>query len=96
MLEEDKKAPGGGFSRLALFVLRSCLHDLGHEAAHFLGGVILHLPGGVSIGAEGETGTQHTADGFHVHAVLKGQGCEGVVEVVEADVGQPYILIVPA
>ena len=32
---------------------------------------------------------QHTADGFHVHAVLQGHGREGVAEVVKADAGQP-------
>ena len=33
--------------------------------------------------------TQHTADGFHIHAVLQCQRCEGVTEIVESDAGQP-------
>ena len=28
--------------------------------------------------------TEHTADGFHVHAVLERHGCEGVAEIMEA------------
>ena len=31
---------------------------------------------------------QHPADRFDVHAILEGQGGEGVAEIVEADVGQ--------
>ena len=27
--------------------------------------------------------TEHTADGFHVHAVLQGHGREGVAQVME-------------
>ena len=33
--------------------------------------------------------SEHTADRFHVHAVLQGHRREGVAEVVEADAGQP-------
>ena len=29
--------------------------------------------------------SEHTADRFHVHAVLQGRGSEGVTEIVESD-----------
>lgn len=57
----------------------------------FFGVAVLHPPGGMGVGAEGEAGvvvTQHTADGFYVHAVLEGQGGKGVPEVVKTDVGE--------
>ena len=43
--------------------------------------MVLDLPGGVGIGAEGEARVvvpKHTADRFHIYAVLEGQGCESV------------------
>ena len=49
------------------------LHHLCHEATHGLCGFVLLLTGGVGVGAESEPRIvvpQHTADGFHVHAVL--------------------------
>ena len=63
-------------------------HHLLHEISHRLGGLVLHLAGGVSVGAESETGVvvaKHGGDGFHVHAVLQGRGGECVAEVVEAE-----------
>ena len=66
---------------LRYFSLFFCSHDLRHEAAHGLCGFILLLTGGVSVGTEREACIvvpQHTADGFHVHAVLQCQRCEGV------------------
>ena len=57
------------------------LHDLCHEAAHRLRRLILHLPGGVGVGAEGEACVivpQHTGDRLDVHSVLKGQRGESV------------------
>ena len=56
-----------------------CSHYLLHEAAHRLSGLVLHLAGGVGVGAEGEAGVvvaQHRGDGFDVHAVLEGCGGE--------------------
>ena len=35
---------------------------------------------------------QYTADGFHVHAVLEGQSCEGVSEIVESNMLQSSVL----
>ena len=52
----------------------------------------LGVGGDVGVGVQCETRrvvTEHTADGFHVHAVLQGHGREGVSEVVESDAGQP-------
>ena len=56
-------------------------HDLGHKIPHGFRSLILHLPGGVGVGAEGEARivvSQHTADRFHIYAVLERQGCESV------------------
>ena len=56
--------------------LLACLWDLSnlrHETAHFLRSLLLHLPSGVGVGAECESGVivaEHTADGFDVHAIL--------------------------
>jgi hypothetical protein len=50
-----------------------CLHYLRHEAAHGLCGFILLLPCGVGVGSQGESRivvAEHTADSFHIHAVL--------------------------
>jgi hypothetical protein len=58
-----------------------CLHDLRHETAHCLCCLVLLPPCNVGVGAEGESRvvvTQHTVDGFHIHAVLQCQRCEGV------------------
>ena len=58
-----------------------CLHDLRHETANCLCCLVLLPPCSVGVGAEGESRvvvTQHTADGFHIHAVLQCQRCEGV------------------
>ena len=64
-----------------------CLWDLSnlcHETAHFLRGLLLHLPSGVGVGAECEARiivAEHTADGFDVHAILQCQRCEGMSEM---------------
>ena len=64
----------GGFAPSPIFLMFFfCSHHLCHETAHFLRGLLLHLPCGVGVGAEGEACiivTQHTADRFHVHTVL--------------------------
>jgi len=68
--------------KLSPFRCSACLRDLSdlcHEAAHFLCGLLLHLPCDVGVGAEGETRVvvpEHTADGFDVHPVLECQGRE--------------------
>ena len=57
------------------------LHHLRHEAAHGFRRLILHLPGGVGVGAECEARVvvaKHTGDGLDVHAVLECQRGEGV------------------
>ena len=71
------------------------LSDLCHEAAHFLRGLLLHLPCDVGVCAEGESRvvvTQHTADGFDVPPVLQCQGRECVSQVVKPDMLQPRVL----
>ena len=62
------------------------LHHLHYEAAHGLCCLVLHLPGGVSVCAEGEARVvvaQHTGDRFDVHAVLQGQSRKGVSEICQ-------------
>ena len=44
----------------------------------------------MGIGVQSEAGgevTQHSGHGLDVHAVLQCDGCEGVSEVVESDLG---------
>lgn len=60
-----------------------------HEGAHGLGSLVLLLPRGVGIGAEGEACVvvaQHAGHGLHIHAVLQGRGGEGVAKIMEPDV----------
>ena len=65
--------------------------DLCHKISHGLRCLVLHLPCGVGVGAEGEARvvvSQHTADRFHVYTVLECQGCESMTQIVEANIGQ--------
>ena len=57
------------------------LHHLCHKAAHGLRCLVLHLPGGMSVGAQGEACVvmaQHTGDRLDVHAILQSEGGESV------------------
>ena len=80
--ERDRKRQTGSFSLLPGVLFSAVvLHDLRHKIPHGFCSLILHLPGGVGVGSERESGiivAQHTGDRFHVHSVLKRQGCEGV------------------
>ena len=72
----------------------SALYDLCHEAAHGGCCLVLLLPCGVGVGAEGEPGiivAKHGGHRLDIHTVLKGCGSEGVPQVVEADVGQSCV-----
>ena len=63
----------GRSSSLLLWCSLISSHHLCHEAAHGLCGFVLLLTGGVGVGAESEPRivvSQHTADSFHVYAVL--------------------------
>ena len=65
------------------------LHDLGHKVTHGFCCLILDLSGGVGVGTEGEACVvvaQHTADSFHVYAILEGYCGEGVPEAMERNV----------
>ena len=79
MREKNQRAPE---RKLLPFRCSACLwvlSNLCHEAAHFLRGLLLHLPCGVGVGAERKAGvvvTQHAADGFYIYAVLQCQGRE--------------------
>ncbi len=78
-LERDRECQTGSFAFLPGCF--SVSYDLRHKISHRLRCLILHLPGGVGVGAEGESGvvvTQHTADCFHVYPILECQGREGV------------------
>lgn len=64
------------------------LDRLGHEAAHSLGGILLHLVGDVGIDVQGEACAvvaQNAGDSFGVYALLDGQDREGMTEAVEGD-----------
>ena len=64
------------------------LHHLGHEVSHGFRRLILHLAGGMGVGAKGKPRiivAQHTGDGLDIHAVLESQSCEGVPKLVEAE-----------
>ena len=63
-------------------------HHLRHEATHGFRRLILHLAGGVGIGAQGEPRVvvaQHTGNGLDIHTILQGQGGESVSKLVEAE-----------
>ena len=57
------------------------LYNLSQDGAHGLGSLVLFLPCGVGVGAQGKPSVvvpQHGGHRFHVHAVLEGRGGEGV------------------
>ena len=73
----------------------SVLHDLLHEGAYGLSSLVLLLPRGVGVGAEGESGIvvpQHAGYGLHVYTVLQGRGSEGVAEIMEANMRESGVL----
>ena len=84
--------------KLLPFRCSACLRDLSnlrHEAAHFLCGLLLHLPCDVGVGAEREACVEvakHTGYRFYVYAILERQRCECVSQVVKSQVFQPCIL----
>ena len=83
------------FAFSPVFLVLFCSHDLRHEAAHRLCGLVLLLPCGVGVGAECESSVivaEHTADGFDVHAILQCQRCEGMSEIMKADMLQSCVL----
>lgn len=60
-----------------------------------MGGLVLFLAGGVGVGPQGEACVvmpQHGRDRLDVHAVLEGQGGEGVSEIVEPEMLQSGVL----
>ena len=65
-----------------------CSYHLAHEITHGLRRLVLHLACGVGVGAQGEACivvAQHTGDCLDIHAILQGQGCEGMPKLVEAE-----------
>ena len=68
----------GGFAPSPIFLMFFfCSHHLCHEAAHFLRGLLLHLPCDVGVGAERKAGvvvSEHGGHGFQVHTILERQG----------------------
>ena len=88
--ERDRERQTGSSAFLPGFFTFSLagLHDLCHKIPHRLRRSVLLLPGSMGVGAEGEARVvvaQHTADCFHIHTVLEGQGYEGVPKLVEAE-----------
>ena len=82
MRKEPKSTGEEAFAFSPVFLMFFfCLHYLRHEAAHGLCGFILLLPCGVGVGSQGESRivvAEHTADSFHIHAVLQGHRRKGV------------------
>ncbi len=65
------------------------------QAPHLCCSLFLYLICGVGVGGEGESCTampQHTGYGLYIDALLQGKGCEGVPQIVEADMLQIGIL----
>ena len=65
------------------------------KASHLCRCLLLYLVGGVGVGSEGEPGTavpQHAGYGLYIDSVLQGEGCEGVPQIMEADMFQSGIL----
>ena len=57
---------------------------------HSLGSLLLSCCSDMGIGVQGEPGgevAEHTGYSLDVYSVLEGDGCEGVAEVVESDLG---------
>ena len=80
-IPENFEEVPGWFARYFLFPILYFLHRLSHEAAHPLGGILLHLPGDVGVGVQSETRAvvaQDAGDCLGVHALLDGQRGEGV------------------
>ena len=82
MKKRSASAGKFGFPTGALFAVPfRPLSHLRHEVAHGLGCLILLLPGGVGVGAQGEPGVkvpQHGGHRFYIYAILRGRGGEGV------------------
>ena len=80
----DTRAPDRKPAFLSGVFFFLSLQDLFHKVTHGLGSLVLFLPGGVGVGAEGESGvvvTQHAGYRLDVHAVLQSRGCEGVPQI---------------
>ena len=72
-----------------------CSHDLLHEVSHGFRCFVLLLPGGVGVGAEGESSVvmaQHAGHRLDVYAVLQCQGCKGMsFAIMGADVHESCV-----
>ena len=67
------------------FFLRFCLADAPVDA---VGGCALHITGDVGIDVQRchrRHMPQHGGEGFHIHAVLQRQRCEGVPQIMKSD-----------
>ena len=95
---KDERAPDGKIcfpARFFIAFFSLILYDLPQDAAHGLGGLVLLLPRGVGVGAQGKASVvvpQHGGHGFDVHAVLEGGGRERMSEIMEAKMFQPGVL----
>ena len=79
-------------TRYFVFVI---LERLLQQVSHRCRRLFLHLVRGMGVGGKGESGAavpQHAGYGLDIDSVLQGQGCEGVAQIVEADMLQPGIL----
>ena len=73
---KDERAPDGKIcfpARFFIAFFSLILYDLPQDGAHGLGSLVLLLPRGVGVGAQGKPGVvvpQHGGHSFHVHAIL--------------------------
>ena len=79
----------GCLLQYALFFSGFLYRLLGHEAAHPLGGILLHLSSDVGVSIQREARTvvpQDAGDRFSVHSLLDRQRGKGVPQPVEGNV----------
>ena len=95
MRGKDQKAPDGHFWRPPGTLRFFFLYGLGKESAHLLRRLILLLPCGVSVGAQGESGVgvaQHAGHRLYIYTALERHRSETMTQVVEANMFQSCIL----
>ena len=86
-----KNRPGGGISASGFPVFSLASEGICQNFSHGFRRLLLGCCRNVGVGVQSEPCremSQHPGHRLDVHAVLKGQGCERVPEVVEPDFGQ--------
>ena len=68
------------------------LHIHSQESAYLLSRVLLHLGGDVAVGIQGEPCgimPKQARQCLHIHTILECQCCEGMAQIVKADLLHP-------